>query len=112
MKQLLTLIILCIFIFPKGTNAQIRDVIVEKYYISDSLDATDSTNWQTDTTYATHFLPIGSKTYRVYVQLDSGYKIHKIYGAGCHPLQITSTATFYNNVSRPDEQFGYEIKNK
>src|SRR5438132_14272782 len=100
MKQLLTLIILSFFIFPKGMNGQIRDVIVEKYYISDSLDATDSTNWYADTSYATRFLPIGSITYRVYVQVDSGYKLHKIWGSTCHPLKVASTANFFNCIDR------------
>ncbi len=110
MKKLLTLLLLSILVFPKGMDGQIRDVIVEKYYISDSLDATDSTNWQNDPTYATPFLQRGSITYRVYVQLDSGYKLRKVYGTECHPLKIASTGIFYNNIDRPDEYFGYLIK--
>jgi len=91
------------------SNAQIRNVIVEKYYISDSLDATDSLNYQTDTAYATPVLPIGSITYRIYVQLDSGYKIHKIYGTGCHPLKFESSANFFNHIYYSNYYFGYLI---
>ncbi len=91
-------------------KAQIRDLIVEKYYISDSLDATDSTNFLADPTYPTKTLLRNSNTYRVYVQIDSGYKIHKIYGTVNHPLKLISTANFFNNIDRPDEYFGYLIK--
>ncbi len=110
MKQLLTLILLTLLFIPKGVHAQIHDVIVEKYYISDSLDATDSTNWFANAGYPTHYLERGSITYRVYVQLDSGYKLRKVWGSECHPFKVKSTAVFYNNISRPDELYGYMIR--
>lgn len=109
MKKLTALFIL-LLAFTSAINAQIRNVIVEKYYVSDALDATDSINWQTDTTYQTRFLPVGSKTYRIYVQIDSGYKIHKIYGTSNHPLKFISTANFFNNISWSTYYFGYMIK--
>lgn len=92
-----------------SSKAQIRNVIVEKYYVSDTLDATDSINYQTDATYPTPILPVGSFTYRVFVQLDSGYKIHKIYGTPCHPLKFISTANFFNHIYYSNYYFGYLI---
>ena len=62
---------LLLFVFTLGiaAKAQIRDLIVENYYVSDSLDATDTING------SARALPKGSKTYRIYVQLDRGYKV-------------------------------------
>ena len=110
MKPLFTLFLLSVLLFSNKVNAQIHHVFVEKYYISDSLDATDTTNFTASMgTYPTPFLPIGSITYRVYVQLDSGYKVRKIYGTACHPLKVASTANFFNCVDR-SAFFGYGVK--
>lgn len=106
MKKLSTLLF-SLLIFVVFAKAQIQNVIVEKYYVSDTLDATDSTNYYADPTYLTPVLPVGSVTYRVYVQLDTGFKIKKIYGTPCNPLKIISTTNFYNNISRPSAWFGY-----
>ncbi len=106
MKKIITLVF-TLLIFIVFANAQIQNVIVEKYYVSDSLDATDSTNYYADPTYLTPILPIGSVTYRVYVHLDTGYKIKKIYGTPCNPMKIISTTNFYNNIDRPSAWFGY-----
>src|ERR1051326_5270019 len=92
---------LLLVLFTCSAHAQVQGVIVEKYYVSDSLDATDSTNWYADTTYATHILPKGSITYRVYVKLSPGCRIKKIYGPPCNPLRFTSTSDFFNNIDRP-----------
>ena len=108
MKKIYTLFFL-LFIFFVSAKAQIQNVIVEKYYISDTLDATDSTNYFGTPSYLTPFLPVGSTTYRVYIQLDHGYKIKKIYGTSCNPLKIISTTNFYNNIDRPSAYFGYLI---
>lgn len=102
MKKILALL-LPLLLLQLCAKAQIRDVIVEKYYVSDSLDATDTIDGPA------HSLPQGSVTYRVYVQLKSGYKIKKMYGTANHPLKIVSTDTFYNNIDRPTAYFGYLV---
>lgn len=110
MKPLFTLFLLSVLLFSNKVNAQIRNVIVEKYYISDALDATDSSNYYNgDTAYSTRFLAVGSTTYRVYVELDSGFKIKKIYGTPCNPLKIASTSNFFNIIDWPTYTFGYKI---
>lgn len=106
MKKYITLLF-SLFLFVVIAKSQIRDLIVEKYYISDSLDASDSTNYYADASYLTPILPVGSTAYRVYVQLESGFRIKKIYGTACNPLKIESTANFYNNIDRPSASFGY-----
>lgn len=80
--------ILLILLFPLFMQAQIENVIVETYYVSDANDATDTTGG---------ILEIGSKTYRVYIDLVPGSKIKKIYGDVNHALKFSSTQNFFNN---------------
>ncbi|HKC69309.1 MAG TPA: hypothetical protein VKG26_13820, partial [Bacteroidia bacterium] len=104
-KNGLFILIFSYLFFPFAVKAQIEKVIVETYYISDSLDATDTIDGPS------RALPIGSKTYRVYIDLQKGCKLAKIYGNATHALKITSTDTFFNNVDRPAFYYGYLMKN-
>ncbi len=96
---------LTLLFFSTSIKAQIEKLTVETYYISDLNDATDTING------SVRLLETGSKTYRVYVDLKPGYKIKSIYGDHNHPLKITSTSNFYNNIDRPNANFGYLINN-
>ncbi|MEO8761172.1 MAG: T9SS type A sorting domain-containing protein, partial [Bacteroidia bacterium] len=98
------LLFLFFLLFSASINAQIEKVIVETYYISDTLDATDTIDG------SIRALPAGSKTYRVYIDLKPGYKLAKIFGDANHAFKITSTANFFNNIDRPNEYFGYLAK--
>ena len=102
MKKII-LLLLPLLTFSIAAKAQIRNIFVETYYVSDSLDATDTING------SERALPRGSKTYRVYVQLDRGYKLKKIYGTTCNPMMIKSTTDFFNNIDRPTAYFGYQL---
>lgn len=82
--------ILFILLFPFFLQAQIEKVMVETYYVSDANDATDTTGGT---------LEIGSKTYRVYIDLLPGSKLKKIYGDANHALKFRSTNIFFNNSS-------------
>jgi hypothetical protein len=69
-------------------------VIVEKYYISDHNDTTlNSVGGK---------LPVGSITYRVYVDMLPGYNVQSCYGSDIpeHPLKIATTTRFFNNEDR------------
>jgi hypothetical protein len=101
MKKFISLILLINLVFSQHVFAQIENVYVETYYVSDTNDATDTTGGTT--------LEDRSKTYRIYVDLLPGYKIKKIYGDANHTLKISSTANFYNNHDRPTAYFGYLI---
>lgn len=84
------IIILLLTFFPLSMFAQLEKVIVEKYYISDANDATDTTGGQ---------LKSGSTTYRIYIDLARGSKLTKIYGDENHALKFASTDTFFNNIA-------------
>ncbi|MEI8116962.1 MAG: T9SS type A sorting domain-containing protein [Flavobacteriia bacterium] len=88
MRYLLVLIIISAIQFTGFS--QLEKVIVEKYYVSDLNDATDTLGGG---------LPIGSTTYRIYVDLAPGSVLKKIYGDANHPFSIQSTAPFFNHES-------------
>lgn len=81
--------------------AQVTNVVVERYYVTDANDATD--------TLGNFNLDPGTNTYRVFVELESGSKLRAIYADANHPLKIESTQPIYNNVDRPNAVFGYQM---
>ncbi len=97
MKKIIFILSLCALVFPCSLYAQLEKVIVETYYISDDLDATDTTGG---------YLEPGSTTYRIYIDMAPGYKLYEIYGDINHALKISSTANFFNNIDN-DQPFGY-----
>lgn len=103
MRNTLAICLSLFLFFANGLHAQVKNVTVEKYYISDANDATD--------TIGGRRLSAGSTTYRIYIQLQPGCKLRKIYGDANHSLKIMSTDTFYNNIDRPTAYFGYLINN-
>lgn len=92
---------LMVILISSRLSAQIIDIKVETYYISDSLDATDTTG--------VNVLPEHSITYRIYISLQQGYKLKSIFGNPEHTLRIQSTDTIFNNLDRPNAYFGYLI---
>jgi hypothetical protein len=65
-------------------------VIVEKYYVSDANDSAASIGT----------LPVGSVTYRIYLDMQPSYKFQMAYGNANHPLTINTTTSFFNNEDR------------
>jgi hypothetical protein len=96
MKRLL--ILFFTFLVTLNAKAQLEDVIVEKYYVADSLDAAD-------TTYGV--LEKGAITYRIYIDLKSGYKLLGLFGNQDHAFKISSSTPFYNHLE--GKTFGYDI---
>ena len=88
MKTLLTTLFLSLFAADYAT-AQLEKVIIEKYYVSDANDATDVDGGG---------VPVGSTTYRIYLDLKPGTVLKRIYGDTDHPFSISSTEVFFNNV--------------
>jgi hypothetical protein len=75
-----------------SANAQngLESIIVEKYYVANAADAAGSTGT----------LPVGSVTYRFYVDMLPGYKFQVAYGTPAHTLSISTSTTFFNNEDR------------
>lgn len=100
MKNTLFILFSAIFLCPVFSTAQIENVVVETYYISDTFDSTDTTSLR--------ILEPGSKTYRIFIDLAPGSKIKRIYGDANHVLRISSSSYFFNNLDR-HTNFGYQI---
>ncbi len=79
----------CAFAFAQNG---LEKIIVEKYYISDVHDTASRK-------FAGH-LPIGSVTYRIYVDMLPGYKFESAYGSPTHSLRIATTTLFFNNEDK------------
>ena len=86
-KNLLSLFLLLISVLSYAQHG-LDSIIVEKYYISDATDAANSSGT----------LPVGSVTYRIYVDMAPGYKFQAAYGVPNHAMKITTTTSFFNNT--------------
>jgi len=68
----------------------LQNIIVEKYYVSNADDAAASMGT----------LPVGSVTYRIFVDMKQGYKFQAAYGLPYHTLYMRTTTSFFNNEDR------------
>ena len=90
MKNIVTLLLLVLA--PCALFAQgLENIIVETYYVSDANDATDTDGGN---------LPVGSVTYRIFVDMAPGYEIQAVYGNDNHLLRLETTTQFFNNEDR------------
>jgi hypothetical protein len=87
MKTIIKFIALFLFI-GLNTQAQIQNVIVEKYYVADANDIANTDGGQ---------LQPGAVTYRVFVDLETGSKISRVFADSLHLLKIKSSLPFFNN---------------
>jgi len=88
-KILFGLGLIFISAFSKAQNG-LEKIIVEKYYISNAADSVGSVG----------VLPVGSVTYRVFVDMLPGYNFQMAYGNANHPLMIKTNTSFFNNEDR------------
>jgi hypothetical protein len=89
MKALFTLTVAVILFSSNILKAQgLEDIIVEKYYISDANDATVNS--------AGGVLPVGSVTYRIFVDMLPNYILQSVYGDPNHELRIQTSTLFFN----------------
>jgi hypothetical protein len=92
-KHLLGLIITSAFItLSHKTQAQngLEKIVVEKFYVSNKADSIGSIG----------ILPVGSVTYRIYVDMKPQYVFEGVYGNIPHPLKMSTTTAFFNNEDR------------
>ena len=88
MKRLISALFFSV-LFAHFASAQLEKVIIEKYYVSDANDATDIDGGG---------VPVGSTTYRIYLDLKPGTVLKRIYGDENHPFFISSSEVFFNNI--------------
>src|SRR4051812_41199015 len=96
-KIIMGIALLAISVFSRGQG--LDSLIVEKYYISNSAD-------QAGAGGNGDALPVGSFTYRIYVDMPPQCKFQAAYGVnGTHPHTtiFTTTTSFYNNTNRGAE---------
>ncbi len=97
--RIVLLVFLSSITFVSLAQQGLEGIIVEKYYVSDEADSLDA-----DENFAVYPLGIGSVTYRVYVDLLPGYKFIQLFGSPEHPLNISTTTSFYN-----DPNYGFAV---
>jgi hypothetical protein len=77
------------FVSLYAQNA-LEGIIVEKYYVSTKKDNAKK--------HLSGDLPVGSTTYRIYVDMAPGCRFITAYGSPTHPLEISSTELIYNHA--------------
>jgi len=90
MKKILLFISSCLLISSSFAQNGLEHIIVEKYYISNANDANADAIGGT--------LPVGSVTYRVYVDMAPGYNFQAAFGLANQELRIETTTLFFNNM--------------
>ncbi|MBL0103764.1 MAG: hypothetical protein IPP51_08405 [Bacteroidetes bacterium] len=88
MKRVFALVVLFFNFFISFAQSGLERVVVEKYYIATSDDETLSAGK----------LKAGSVTYRIFADLRPQYRLQAVYGVPGHPLKLSTTTAFFNNV--------------
>ncbi len=73
-----------------GFSQGLENIIVEKYYISG----------QGDIHKTGGYLPVGSVTYRIYVDMKPGFRFQAAFGIPGHELRFATTTSFFNNEDK------------
>lgn len=69
-------------------NSGLKGIIVERYYVADSMDASVA---------LLPNLTEGATTYRIYVDMEPGYRFQAVFGSEGHPMKLATTTSFYNH---------------
>ena len=80
-------------IIKAQTGVGLDAIIVEKYYVANAADVTNSVNQSA----VVPLIDGQSVTYRVYVDMAAGYKFSLLKGNANHPLIIKTTTDFFND---------------
>ncbi len=90
MKKVVIAVLLNLMGFFANAQNGLENIIIEKYYISNTADLNGSVG----------ALPVGSVTYRIYADMLPGYKFQAAYGVPTHTLLFTTSTAFFNNEDR------------
>ena len=88
MKTIKNILILSFLLTSIVVKAQLEDVIVETYYISEAADSLDVLHGK---------LEENSVTYRIFIDLEEGYGLRSIFGDTIRPLKMESSELFFNH---------------
>jgi hypothetical protein len=100
MKRTLIGLFLVALVFT-GQAQGLNKIIVEKYYVSDANDSVISGGT----------LPVGSVTWRIYVDMKPGYLFQTATGDKNHSLVFSTTTSFYNNADGDNNPNGITTAN-
>lgn len=103
MKKIYLLSALLHLFFLSNAQNGLEDVIVERYYVSDANDTLANS--------AGGVLPVGSVTYRIYLDMLPGYKFQVAYGVANHEMRIETSTLFFNNEDRGSTTPNYSFTN-
>jgi hypothetical protein len=99
MKKSLLFIATIFASFVAFSQVGLEGIVVEKYYVSDAADSTDAGD-----NGAVYPLHLGSVTYRVYANLQPGYRVLQMFGSSAHTLNVHTSTAFYN-----DPNYGFKV---
>lgn len=68
----------------------LENIIVEKYYVSGASDSSNGPFYGK--------LKPGSVTYRIFVDMQPGYRFYAAYGSEGHEMKIRTSTVFFNNT--------------
>lgn len=88
MKYLYIVFLFCVS-YGISAQAGLQGILVEPYYVTCAEDAKGSNS--------SGILEEGSITYRIFVDLEPGYRFQAAYGSPEHPLLIESNRFFFNH---------------
>jgi len=88
MKYLYTICLICLAVFLSA-QVGLQGILVEPYYVTSIEDAKGFNS--------SGMLEEGSVTYRIYADLEPGYRFQAAYGSPDHPLIISSDRVFFNH---------------
>jgi hypothetical protein len=91
MKKIFLVLFTSLYYFNFESLAQkgLKSVIVEKYYVADKQDSKHDLN---------KALIEGACTYRIFLELEPGYKLQAVYGVPGHELIISTSSFFFNDT--------------
>lgn len=93
-KTILFVFLILSFVNTYAQNA-LEGIIVEKYYVSTKKDNSKK--------QLSGELPVGSVTYRIYVDMAPGCRFLAAFGSPSHPLEISSTENIFNHLDNGAE---------
>ena len=105
LARFVSIILLCLIVVAwTPVVAQVDNVNIELYYVSDEFDETNIFDDDSTT-----ILFKGSKTYRIFLELDPRFELLEVFGNEDYPFMIQCTDLIWNNQDR-GETYGYDIR--